>query len=216
MDGPHDLGGKDGFGPVAVDAPPFRDAWEARQWALSKNVPLPGGTIDWWRHGIENMDPATYLTVPYFVKWNLNEIAHRVDQGLFTLDEAVSGRAAVRAPPAPPKSLDALLEQLRANNTDFARALDTAPRFKVGDAVLTQRTPTPGHTRLPAYARGATGRVVAWHGGHLFADSGATGEHRAEHLYTVEFAATELWGPDAAAADTVCLDLWEPYLAPAG
>ena len=82
MDGPHDLGGKDGFGPVNVGAPEFREDWERRQWALSKNVPMPGGTIDWWRHGIENMDPATYLTLPYFEKWCLNEIAHRIDQGL--------------------------------------------------------------------------------------------------------------------------------------
>ena len=46
MDGPHDLGGKDGCGPIDVNAPPFREKWEQRQWALTKNVPLSGGTID--------------------------------------------------------------------------------------------------------------------------------------------------------------------------
>ncbi|MEO0917748.1 MAG: nitrile hydratase subunit beta, partial [Pseudomonadota bacterium] len=34
MDGPHDLGGKDGYGPIDVAAPPFRADWERRQWAL--------------------------------------------------------------------------------------------------------------------------------------------------------------------------------------
>ncbi len=211
MDGPHDLGGKDGYGPVDVTAPPWREAWEKRQWALSKNVPMPGGTIDWWRHGIENMDPVAYATVPYFVKWNLNELAHRVDQGLFTLEEVVAGHSMAQRPPAPARTEAELHAQLQANNTDFSRELDHPPRYSVGETVRTKRAPSPGHSRLPAYARGAAGRVIAYHGGHLFADAGARGEHRAEHLYTVEFSAAELWGEGATPGDTVCLDLWEPY-----
>ena len=69
MDGPHDLGGKDGFGAIDVEAPDFREDWERRQWALSKNVPLPGGTIDWWRHVRETSIPADYLTRPYLDSW---------------------------------------------------------------------------------------------------------------------------------------------------
>ena len=212
MDGPHDLGGKDGFGPVDSEAPPFSHDWEARQWALSKNVPLPGGTIDFWRHGIENMDPATYLSLPYFEKWCLNEIAHRVDQGLFTMDEVLTGTPGTRQdPPAAPLDMNGTLAQLRANNTDFRVEMDTPPAFAIGDSVRTLNTPTPGHTRLPAYARGHLGRIIAHHGGHLYADAGAKGEHRGEHLYTVAFTAAELWGSDTP--DTNCLDLWEPYIA---
>lgn len=211
MDGPHDLGGKDGYGPIDVDAPPFREDWEARQWAISKNVPIPGGTIDFWRHGIENMDPATYATQPYFAKWCLNDLAHRIDQGLFTLDEVLNGQPkAVRTLPAPPLNLDGTLARLRANNTDFRVDMATEPGFEVGAIVRTRNTPVVGHTRLPAYARGHVGTVVSHHGGHLYADAGAAGEHRGEHLYTVEFTARELWGTDGG--DTVCLDLWEPYL----
>ena len=212
MDGPHDLGGKDGFGPVDTTAPPFAQDWEARQWALSKNVPLPGGTIDFWRHGIENMDPATYLSLPYFEKWCLNEIAHRVDQGLFTIDEVMTGTPGTRQdPPAAPLDMNGTLAQLRANNTDFRVEMATPPTFGMGDSVRTLNTPTPDHTRLPAYARGHIGTVIAYHGGHLYADAGAKGEHRGEHLYTVEFTAAELWGSDTP--DTICLDLWEPYIA---
>ncbi len=211
MDGPQDLGGKDGFGPIDVDAPPFREDWEARQWALSKNVPLHGGTIDFWRHGIETMAPSVYLSIPYFEKWCLNELAHRVDQGMFTLGEATTGKADSPAKQAEPKGLDALLDQLRNNNADFARPTDIAPAFAVGDTVTTRRFPTPGHTRLPAYARAATGQIIAHHGAHLFADEGAKGRHVPEHLYTVEFTARALWGPDAHPDDSVTLDLWEPY-----
>lgn len=211
MDGPHDLGGKDGFGPVDVNAPPFREEWEKRQWALSKNVPIPHGTIDWWRHGIETMDPVTYATEPYFAKWCLNEIAHRVDRGLFTLEEVLTGASDGKdASPAPPLDLNGALARLRANNTDFRVEMETKPAFGLGETVRTLNHPVAGHTRLPAYARGHTGTVIAHHGGHLYADAGAAGEHRGEHLYTVEFTAAELWGKDDP--DTICLDLWEPYL----
>lgn len=211
MDGPHDLGGKDGFGPVDTTAPPFARDWEARQWALSKNVPLPGGTIDFWRHGIENMDPATYLSIPYFEKWCLNEFAHRVDQGVFTMGEVLTGKAETRQEqPAEPLDMDGTLARMRANNTDFSVGMDRAPAFRVGDQVRTINTPVAGHTRLPSYARGHTGTIIAHHGGHLYADAGARGKHQGEHLYTVEFTARELWGTDAP--DAVHLDLWEPYL----
>ena len=164
MDGPHDLGGKDGFGPVDVNAPPFAHDWEARQWALSKNVPLPGGTIDFWRHGIENMDPATYLRLPYFEKWCLNEIAHRIDQGLFTMDEILTGTPEARQdPPAKPLDMDGTLARLRANNTNFRVDMDRAPAVAVGDTVRTVNTPTTGHSRLPAYARGHTGTGIKVH-----------------------------------------------------
>lgn len=211
MDGPHDLGGKDGFGPVDVTAPPFREDWERRQWALSQTVPSRGGTIDWWRHGIETMDPAAYLTVPYFVKWCLNDLAQMIDQGVVTLDEVLTGTPDGRLdPPAAPLDLAAGLDAVRAKNTDFRVEMDRPPAFTVGGSVRTINTPSPGHTRLPAYARGHTGRIVAHHGGHLYPDAGATGRHVGEHLYTVEFTARELWGTDAP--DTVRLDLWEPYL----
>ena len=68
-----------------------------------------------------------------------------------------------------------------------------------------------GHTRNPRYIRGHVGEVVLYHGGHVFADASAKGERRGEHLYTVAFQATDLWGPDAFDG-TVKVDLWEPYL----
>lgn len=211
MDGPHDLGGKDGYGPVDTTAPPFREEWEARQWALSKNVPLPGGTIDFWRHGIENMDPVAYATQPYFAKWCLNEIAHRIDQGLFTLDEILTGKPETKqSPPADALDMDGTLARLSATNRDFRVEMNTGPAFGIGDTVRTLNHPVQGHTRLPAYARGHTGTILTHHGGHLYADAAAAGEHRGEHLYTVEFTADELWGTDDP--DTICLDLWEPYL----
>jgi nitrile hydratase len=59
------------------------------------------------------------------------------------------------------------------------------------------------------------GVIHARHGGHLLPDASARGEKRAEHLYTVGFAATELWPEAEAAEDRVFVDLWESYLEPA-
>ena len=93
------------------------------------------------------------------------------------------------------------------------RPLSTAPSFGVGDAVVTQGAPCAGHTRLPAYARGKRGEVIAWHGGWIFPDANAHGEgERPTHLYTIRFPGQALWGAGAEPDTVVCLDLFEPYL----
>ncbi len=85
--------------------------------------------------------------------------------------------------------------------------------FSPGDPVRARNLHPTGHTRLPRYVRGRIGVVERRHGAHVFPNSHAHGggeDPRA--LYTVRFAARELWGPGAAARDSVSLDLWEPYL----
>ena len=71
----------------------------------------------------------------------------------------------------------------------------------------------PGHTRLPAYARGRRGRIVALHGGWVFPDTNAHGRGETpQHLYTVAFDGAELWGKFSEPGLLVHLDLFEPYL----
>lgn len=214
MEGPHDLGGKGDFGPIDTASPEFRADWEARQWALTKTMDGPHVPIDWFRHALEAMPPAVYLSVPYFQKWNANALALFIDTGVFTLDEVVQATTAP-GPAAAPLTTDALEDKQRRLNRNFCVPADTPAAFQPGDRVETLARPSAGHTRLPAYARAATGTVVAHHGAHLYADAGARGEELGHHLYTVEFRAAALW-PDAEdPEDSVCLDLWEPYLAPA-
>ena len=54
------------------------------------------------------------------------------------------------------------------------------------------------------------------HGAHVFPDSNAhfSGESP-QHLYTVSFAAGDLWQHAESPHDEVRLDLWEDYLEPA-
>ena len=217
MDGIHDLGGKEGYGPVPVttgDAP-FDHDWERRMWGLAREGLVHSMTIDWFRHGLELMVPGDYLTYSYFQKWATNYLMLFADDGLATLDEIAAGHVADPAAPAAPKTTAEVIEQVRAACTDFSTAADTPPRFAVGGMVRTLTQGTAPHTRLPGYARGRTGTVIAHHGAHLLPDAGAQGRHVGDHLYTVSFPARELWGAEAHAADTVTLELWESYLVPA-
>jgi nitrile hydratase len=85
-------------------------------------------------------------------------------------------------------------------------------RFAVGDRVRTRTVDPPHHTRLPRYVRGQVGEVVEVQGRWPLADERAQGvvEPRVEPVYTVRFAAHELWGtPDG---HWVQVELWESYL----
>ncbi|MEM8631227.1 MAG: nitrile hydratase subunit beta [Pseudomonadota bacterium] len=214
MDGIHDLGGMEGFGPIKTDSPPFTYDWERRVWAIVQNTRggLEGGTIDWWRHTIECMEPSTYLSVSYFEKWCLNQMTQFIDCGTFTLEEVVSGETTRLQDPPAPSGVNGALARLRANEVFFDGPNETPPAFSEGDVVRTLAHVAASHTRLPRYAREKTGRILAYRGAHMFPDTSAKGAHEPRHLYTVDFSACDLWGDGADPKDTVTLDLWEDYL----
>ena len=86
--------------------------------------------------------------------------------------------------------------------------------YRPGDRVRTRRTDPAHHTRLPRYARGATGTVVECEGSYPLPDLRARQlPARPEPVYAVRFAAGELFGEGG---HTVILALWESYLRPAG
>ncbi|MCB2094590.1 MAG: nitrile hydratase subunit beta [Rhodobacteraceae bacterium] len=213
MDGLHDLGGKQGFGPIPVgNDEAFKHDWERRMWGLARAGILRDITIDWFRHGLERMVPADYLNFPYFQKWATNYIALMIDNGTFTEKDVANGHLAQSDATARPLTVNEVLERNRAAHISFSIDIPQSPAFAPGDRVKTRRRVAADHTRLPAYAAAATGTITAHHGSHAIPDRGAAGEHVGDHLYTVEFSAPELWGDDADPRDTVRLELWESYL----
>ena len=116
------------------------------------------------------------------------------------------------------KALQAKDVEHALQNSRGARLDEDVPaKFTVGERVLTRNIHPTGHTRLPRYARARRGTIVADYGVFIFPDSHAAGEGtKAQHLYSVRFAARELWGEQASAADSVYLDLWDDYLLAAG
>jgi nitrile hydratase len=203
VNGIHDMGGMHEFGPVRVEAgePAFHAAWEGRVAAMQRRTSGRLFHLDEFRHAIERMPAARYLDAGYYERWLTALETLLVERGFVSAEELAAGRALTPGPPAPPAPPDDR-PPLR-------------PRFRPGDAVRTRNAHAAGHTRLPRYARGRRGVVRSAHGPFLLPDTNA---HRLsrdwEPVYPVEFAARELWGDDAPAADVVCVDLWESYLEP--
>ena len=212
MSNHHDLGGKD-FGPIDVttEDPAFKEEYEGIAWAISRSARAPEITIDWWRHAREMIQSDDYLSRPYLDSWVQTDMATYIDGGFITVDELLTGKAETVEQMPPKTELAEVLELNRNGNRDFSVTMPSKPKYKMGDIVKTLTIDTVAHNRLPNYASGKTGTVHAYHGGHLYPDAGALGEERGEHLYTICFEASELWGSEAIRGDKVYLDLWEPY-----
>jgi nitrile hydratase subunit beta len=218
MEGVHDMGGLADFGPVRaeLDEPVFHEEWERRTFAMNMCALAYIGPVDRVRHSIERMDPVEYLTTSYYEHW-IHALATLAEElGAVTAEELASGRVSspVELPhPAPPA--DAMLGLLRGG-VPATREVDTKPAFAPGDRVRARTFEFAGHTRLPRYLRGKTGRVVAFRGNHVFPDTHAHDQGEQPHpLYTVRFEAAELWGANVTRRDCVHVDLWETYLEPA-
>lgn len=217
----HDMGGRLGTGPVKPeDCAPFSeaDAWHQRALALNVACGFLGQwNIDASRHARELLDPKDYSRFSYYEKWMGGLADLMVARGVVTAEELASGQGDGLSPFAEKAAKADKVEAALRDGSPYTREA-AAPRFAVGDVVKTRRPArniqvAGGHTRLPAYAAGATGEVVLRHGAHVFPDSNAhfQGE-AAEPLYAVRFSAQELWGAEADPRDEVVLDLWESYL----
>ena len=215
MDGIHDLGGKQGYGPIDFDEPeePFHHAWEARLFGIVRAMSRPADwNIDWFRYCRELIDPVDYLTRPYFDQWLQTYAAMLVNSGIATVSELACGKAESRhvglAPPMKASEVDSAQKMA----VRFDRPSTAAPRYAVGDPVRVRPGGRQFHTRLPAYVRGCTGPIIQFHGVHSFPDATSLGYDRAEPLYTVRFSSFALTNGRGSALDFINLDLWESYL----
>ena len=221
MDGIHDLGGKQGFGPIIrEDAEPvFHERWEAKVFAIMQAGARAGAyrNADQFRHAIERINPVAYLTHGYYGRWLGGVETLLVEAGLLDREDLErrvhrAGGDANALIAARPSSQPDRVNYDNDEGGSF-RPLQSAPRFDVGDKVRARNVPSLGHTRLPAYARGCSGTVIVWHDGWILPDSNAHGRgENPQHLYTVSFAGEELWGEHAEPAVSINLDLFEPYL----
>lgn len=201
MDGMHDLGGKQGFGPVrhSPTAKVFHAPWEKRINALySLAVKLGIFNMDEYRHAIERMEPRHYLSASYYERTLTSLATLCVEKGLMTREELearAGGLFPLALPSAPGRSNVAERE-----------------RFKVGDRVQVRTDNVPGHVRMPAYIRGKAGVVVGESPAYPFPDAHAHGiEAEDEPTYDVRFNAFDLW-PNSADAAFVHVGVFQSYL----
>lgn len=205
VDGIHDLGGMQGFGPVAHSPaePVFHERWEAVARALMVAVTVAidasGGEF---RHSIERMEPGHYLTSSYYEHWLTAAATLAVEHGLMTHSE-LEARAGGRIPLSGP----VLAPPIAEAGPDVVE-----PRFGVGDRVRVREWHPAGHTRCPRYVRGKSGIVVRVDGIHSVPDVEAHGAaRRYEPTYSVRFDADDLWR-DGQRGVRVHVDLWDSYL----
>ena len=217
MNGIHDMGGMQDMGPIEYEKnePVFHARWEALSLALNLAMrPWKKWNIDASRHGIELIPPAEYLRMSYYEKWCVRLEDLLVKSGLVTRAEVESGHPAQgSAKTAPPLTAGMVPSMIADWNASAARSLPVAPRFQVGQRVRARNLNPAGHTRLPRYARGRFGAIHRDHGVFVFPDTNAQflGE-KPQHVYSVRFAARELWGDQASSRDAVYIDLWDDYL----
>lgn len=208
MNGVHDLGGMQSFGPVLPesDEPVFHAGWERRALAITLALGALGRwNIDQSRHARESLPPVTYLSSSYYEIWVRGLDVLMVGTGMLEDSDDLRARTG-----------EELLAAFSAQGS-YERPTDREPRYAVGQRVRARDLNPVGHTRLPRYVRGRVGTVIAVRGAHVFPDRhaaplGQAGDQEPEWLYTVDFAGTELWGPEADPTLTVSVDAWEPYL----
>ena len=219
MNGIHDMGGMHGMGPIdhEKNEPVFHAPWEGRVFAL--NVAMGAWrkwNIDASRHGVELIPAAEYLHMSYYEKWFTRLVGLLLKSGLVTQGEMETGRATPGTPVlSPPFTAERVAETL-GKGAPTSRNVPAAPLFQAGQRVRARNLHPTGHTRLPRYVRGKLGAIDRDHGVYVFPDTNAqfAGE-KPQHVYSVRFAARELWGEQASARDSVYVDLWDDYLEPA-
>ncbi len=214
----HDMGGRWGDGAIDTrDHGRFAEEWHPRALGLT----LAAGALGRWsldasRHAREALAPEDYVRFSYYERWLAGLADVLVACGAVSEEELAGGKVKpAGVEPLRPAAVPGVL----SCRSPYDRA-GPPPSYAAGDWVTT-RNPARnilvpgGHTRLPAYAAGHRGRIVAYRGCHVFPDSNAHGLGEApQPLYTVAFSADDLWGEAEGPNDEVMLDLWESYLEP--
>ena len=217
MNGVHDMGGMQDMGPIPIEKnePVFHEPWEGRALALL----LACGDLYpehfAFRFAIEQIPPAEYLQMNYFERLVEATENMLLIAGVLKRGEIASGKPAAGSAKAKPAFSAANVVAALISQDDPSRLKIALPaRFEAGQRVRSRNINPTGHTRLPRYARAKTGVIVRDQGVFALQDSNAAGfqSGKPQHVYSVRFSASELWGNNAAPQDAVYIDMWEDYV----
>jgi nitrile hydratase subunit beta len=222
MDGEHDLGGALGQGPVLVEPnePVFHHAWEGLAFALNMVSigKLRAYNADAYRHSVERV--PGYLGRSYYERLLTGVTTLLVESGVVEasqIERLAGGSVVISAPVA---------SSIQLGSEGFSDSELSSARFAIGDQVVVAAMPTEGHTRCPAYLRGAVGVIeqvyTLAHVPEVRAHSSARCR---EHTYAVTFEARRLWPQDfpddspvtnspVTTSHTVIVEVFESYLEP--
>ncbi|WP_233209100.1 MULTISPECIES: nitrile hydratase subunit beta [Mycobacteriaceae] len=230
MHGPHDLGGRDGIGPVATEflepgIPDWRYPFEGRMHAVTAMAIAKGAfNLDEQRHGIELMKWSEYLDSTYYAHWLFSVEKLLNDKGYVSHEEIDARMQELGAPsmtphPQKPENLSPFAQQMIDilwKGTPHDLPADTPPRYGVGDKVAVRNLNEVTHNRLPGYLNRTVGVIAKQYGAfHDPADSAHKQIDTPHQLYMVKFNSVDLWGDEAVEDFNLYADLFENYLEPA-
>ncbi|MEE8117555.1 MAG: nitrile hydratase subunit beta, partial [Gemmatimonadales bacterium] len=206
MNGVHDMGGMHGMGPIEPERnePVFHEPWEGRVYALTRQIGPWGRGRNWgsFRFELESIPAADYLRMSYYERWFTTLLVNRLlRSNLVTQAELDSGEV---DPNLPRPTLLPAPTDASAGSAQLDVAV--SPRFRPEQRVRARNMHPRGHTRLPRYTRDKHGTVVRDHGVFALQDTDVNGQslgERPQHVYTVRFAARELWGERVSERDAV-------------
>jgi nitrile hydratase len=193
----------------------FKEEWERQVWGLAFGLDIPGYSRG-GRAVLEKIPPELYLSLPYCARWLYRSEKSLIAQGIVTESEFANPDGPIKMPDIPdyvPLSGEQAVMRLASDDSAELEA-EVEPLFVVGDKVIVKNEHPTYHNRVPRYVRGRQGFICRHHGVHIFQDQ--IGEDIGQqHLYTVKFKATELWGSRAHSNDHNFVELWDYHLQPA-
>ena len=201
MDGFHDLGGRQGFGPVVRDGhtEPFHGEADIRIAAMWVRLLRHGiYNMDEYRHAIERMEPRHYISASYYERTFTAVASLCVERDVFSEGElsAAAGFAV----------------QLSRPSREGRLGEDHLPDISVGDRVRVKDDHVPGHIRMPGYIRGKEGVVVGVSAAYPYPDAHGHGLESAwQRSFDVSFSSQHLW-PDGAEDAEVQVGVFQGYL----
>ena len=98
MNGVHDMGGMDGFGPMLFkkDEPVFHEDWEKRMYGIAMTIAAQKfRNIDEFRHAIERIPAPTYLDSSYYERWLNALMTLLVEKQFVTRKELIAADASI-------------------------------------------------------------------------------------------------------------------------
>ena len=218
MNGIHDMGGMQDMGPIAYvgSEPVFHETWEGRIYAISYAVQGTGKLRLGLRPPMEDIPPADYLRMSYYERWITSVTERLVASDLMTRAELASGRRDAGSARTDIALAPAVAVAAQFKVPATRRDVPAVAHFHAGQRVRARNFHPVTHTRMPRYVRGKFGTIERDHGVFVFADTSVySGGEKPQHIYSVRFAARELWGEQAPQQDSVYLDLYDDYLEPA-
>src|SRR5215470_9803118 len=96
MNGVHDLGGMQGFGPIIPEKnePAFHAPWEGRLVAIRRALIADGKLPSTLRPAIESLPATEYLGKSYYEHWYAAVVELSVQNRVATREEIASGKPA--------------------------------------------------------------------------------------------------------------------------